>query len=233
MLTIALAATLLSADIYVPDLRMPEVAGVGLYHPKASKEIIHVLDWHWVGKAAFLADGGKEEDYAAFLDTVDKVQLNQMKVLRATGVKEVWIEGQSDKTIEQFNEKVEKLKKVKLPKGDSDVDKLIKELYREDLLQIGAAGRLLLEGETEKVLPLEDHEAWQEANPIRNGKRVEIREEVLTKREREMVKRVLGKDRAVIVVGGGHKLLKYVPADTAYKDVVVVGIPKDIVRLGR
>lgn len=111
-----------------------------------------------------------------------------------------------------------------MPKGDSLNDQLVRGLHREDLLQIGAAGRLLLAGEIDEVLPLEDHAAWRAANPINPGK-VEIDKGTNEQRERAMVRRLLKTERAVIVVGAAHDLRKQIPAGTKYRVVNVKALP--------
>ena len=173
---------------------------------------------------AFVADGGDQNDYRAFLDQVDTVQREQMAKLRKLGAKAVWVEGESDKTIDAYRRRIETLKKVKLPKGDTPLDQFIRDMYREDLLQIGAAGQLLLAGEIENVLPLEDHEAWQAANPVKAGK-VVIDEAADSRREQAIVKRLLPQERAIIVLGAAHDLSKHLPAATKYRVVKVNALP--------
>ncbi len=52
------------------------------------------------------------------------------------------------------------------PNSDNPVDQLIAEMYREDLLLMGAAGRLLMAGEIDDVLPLEDHAEWSAVSAV-------------------------------------------------------------------
>lgn len=188
------------------------------------REIIHVADWHWVSGTAFVADGEDQNDYAAFLDKVDSVQREQMAALKAMNAKVVWIEGNSDQTIADYRLHIETLKKVKLPNGDSVVDQFIRDSYREDVLQIGDAGRLLIAGEIDDVLPLEDHEAWRAANPLASGK-AEICEAANTRREQAIVKRLLSHERAVIVLGAAHDLRKHLPAAIKYRVGKVKALP--------
>lgn len=168
--------------------------------PTAPAEIVHVADWHWVPEG----DHGAS-DYEEFLELVDRIQQQQMDAIRQLEVRQIWVEGQSDETIADFRRHVLRLRDVQLPDGDSPVDLLIRDIYREDLLQIGAAGRLLLTGEIDDVLPLEDHDAWRAAKPI-DG---EIGEASNEYRERAMAKRL--PSRAVIVLGAGHDLNKLLP----------------------
>jgi hypothetical protein len=136
-------------------------------------------------------------------------------------VREIWIEGQSDQTITEFRQHVLKLRDVQPPTGDSAIDQLIRDTYTEDLLQIGAAGRLLLAGEIDDVQPLEDHEAWRAAEPVN----CEIDPATSEARERAMAKRL--PNRAVIVLGVGHDLGKWLPDGIGYEVVRVDAIPDE------
>ena len=195
-----------------------------LFAAEPGREIIHLADWHWISEAAFVADGGATDDYPALLDKVDAIQREQMEALRELKAKTVWIEGESDDTIDGFFRHIETLKAVKVPKGDSLSDQVVRDLYRENMLQIGAAGRLLLAGEIDDVLPLEDHAAWRRANPIKSGK-IEIDQAANDERERAMVRRLLKSERAVIVLGADHDLRKHVPETVKYRVVRVKGLP--------
>lgn len=183
--------------------------------PSAPDRIVHVADWHWV-KEGDHGDG----DYAEFLDLVERIQLEQMDAIRGLDVREVWVEGQSDETIADFRQHVLSLRGFVLAQGDSPVDQLIRDTYQEDLLQMGAAGRLLLAGEIDDVLPLEDHDAWRAAKPI-DG---EIGEASNAYRERAMSKRL--PSRAVIVLGAGHDLRPWLPPEWDYEVVRVGALPE-------
>jgi hypothetical protein len=83
-------------------------------------------------------------------------------------------------------------------------------VYREDLLQIGAAGRLYLDGEIDDVLPLEDRAAWRVAKPVDGV----IDPKANEARERAMANRL--PRRAVIVLGVGHDLFPWLPGEVDY-----------------
>lgn len=182
--------------------------------PTAPDRIVHIADWHWVPEG----DHG-EGDYEEFLDLVERIQLQQMDVLRRMEVREIWIEAQSDETIAKYRRHILKLRSMEPPEGDSPIDQVIRDIYREDLLQIGAAGRLLLAGEIDDVRPLEDHDAWRAAKPV-DG---EIGEASNEYRERAMAKRL--PSRAVIVLGVGHDLRPWLPPEWEYEVVKVEAIP--------
>jgi hypothetical protein len=205
--------------------KLPDVADVSVHNPSGERKLVHICDWHWISREAFLLDGGEADEYDAFLNQVETVQQEQMKALRALGVKKVYMEGESEKTIVRFRERVKTLKELRLPTSDSPVDQLVRELYREDLLQIGAAGRLFLSGEIDEVAPLEDHQAWRAANPAKNGK-VEFNEEANKRREQVMVAKIAKEKEAVIVLGSEHQLSKLLPKDVAYTRVVVKSVKR-------
>jgi hypothetical protein len=119
-------------------------------------QIIHVAYLPVLSKSQFIASKNEAKDYAAYLDQAERRQQQEMDSIVEWGVKEVWLEGQTDKTIEEFRDLVAKLPKEKPGEEDADA-------YLAELLQIGAAGRLLKNGKLEKVLPLEDEEAWRAA----------------------------------------------------------------------
>jgi hypothetical protein len=173
----------------------------------APAEIIQIADWHWM-PAGPCNDSDNRE-------LVERIQKQQMAAIRELQVREVWIEGQSDETIADFRRHIRKLRQVQPPEGDSPVDQLIRDTYEEDLLDIGAAGRLLLEGAIDDVLPLEDHQAWLAASPTD----CEIQAATNARREQAIVKRL--PRRAVIVLGVGHDLSRRLPPGTRYEVVRV------------
>jgi hypothetical protein len=178
--------------------------------PTAPHRIVHIADWHWVE--------GKND-----LELLERIQQQQMDAIRKLEVREVWVEGQSDKTIDDFRQHILKLRKVEFPPADSDdpTDQLILDTYRQDLLQIGAAGRLYLNGEIDDVLPLEDHAAWQAAKPVDGVIDPKANEE----RERAMVNRL--PSRAVIVLGAGHDLFKWLPGEVECRVERVEALPAE------
>ena len=79
--------------------------------------------------------------------------------------------------------------------------------HRERLLEVGAAGRLLISGELEEVLPLEEDGAMEHANPITPNGTVRHEESKLEARHDAQL-RVLAKESPVVVIvlGGAHDL---------------------------
>ena len=119
-------------------------------------QIVHMAHLPVLSEEQFIASKNEAKDYAAYLDQAERLQQQEMDSIVEWGVKEVWLEGQTDKTIEEFRDRVAKLPKEKPAEEDA-------ESYRAKRLQIGAAGRLLQNGKLEKVLPLEDDQAWRAA----------------------------------------------------------------------
>ena len=183
--------------------------------PTAPYRIVHIADWHWTPD-----DECSPENRDDYLELVERIQQQQMEAIRKLEVREVWIEGQSDETIADFRAHVFKLRDVKPPEGDSPVQQLIADLFREDLLHIGAAGRLLMAGEIDDVKPLEDHEAWRAAQPVD----CEVDPAANERREKAMAKR--SPSRAVIVLGVGHDLFKWLPGDVEYVVERVEALPE-------
>lgn len=79
--------------------------------------------------------------------------------------------------------------------------------HKHRLLEMGAAGRLLIAGELEDVLPLENAAALEKAKPITPSGGVKLDPEKIEARHDAQVRAVL-KERpvAVIILGGSHDL---------------------------
>lgn len=79
--------------------------------------------------------------------------------------------------------------------------------HKERLLQVGAAGRLLISGELEEVLPLEEDGAMEKARPITPEGQVKL-DEIKIEARHDAQLRVLAKGGpvAVIVLGGAHDM---------------------------
>jgi len=79
--------------------------------------------------------------------------------------------------------------------------------HKHRLLEVGAAGRLLISGELEDVLPLEESETFEQANPISPSGGVKLDPVKIDARHDAQVKAVLMEGPvAVIVLGGAHDL---------------------------
>ena len=78
--------------------------------------------------------------------------------------------------------------------------------YREDLLAIGAPGRLMMVSDLE-ILPVEDAELFKRANPLTEDGRIKLDPATVEAREDAIVKNLLHDGSfAFIVLGGGHDL---------------------------
>lgn len=75
------------------------------------------------------------------------------------------------------------------------------------LLELGSAGRLLVAGELEEVLPLDDADLLERGKPVTPDGKVRLDPERVREREDAQVRAVLsGEPAAVIVLGGAHDL---------------------------
>jgi len=87
-----------------------------------------------------------------------------------------------------------------------DIDKILAR-YRMDRLQIGAAGQLLLEGEINEILPVEDTQAYEDANPVMENGGVVLDRRKIKARQDAQVQRLLQADRfTLVILGGAHNL---------------------------
>lgn len=155
-------------------------------------------------------------------------------LIKHHGLKRVHSEGFSPNELEAYREKIGVLKAMEreqLPQirkqldevrnlietttgeGKEKAESIERELivllngHKERLLEVGAAGRLLISGELEDVLPLEEDGALEKANPITLNGTVRHEENKLEARHDAQL-RVLakGSPMAVIVLGGAHDL---------------------------
>lgn len=205
---------------------LPGVHSV-VVHPAskdATHRIIHIRNWHFVPKADFaadlrslegeaLSDEKIETRYDEFLAEVDTVQAEQRKLLMSLiehhRLKQVAIEGLTKHEIAAFEKRIEVLRDFEKhkPTGDSPIDLFILEMNRHDLLEIGAAGQLYLQGKLGEVLPAEEASALEEANPVSDDGKVVFDEKRNVAREDAVVRTLLkGGPLSVIVMGGAHDL---------------------------
>jgi len=182
--------------------------------PPTPAPIIHIADWPWVPEGEH-----GEGEYAKFLASVERIQLQQMDEIRKLRVRKVWVEGQTDESIVDYRARIEKLKTVELPAGDSPADQVIPETHRADLLQIGAAGRLLLLGELDDVFPLEDNDAWQTPQPVDGEPNFNANAD----RDQALANRLPA--GAVIVLGFRHNLKPYLQDDRTVEVIRVEALP--------
>lgn len=167
---------------------------------------------------------------------VELVQLEQMAVLRCLirhhGLQRVFCEGFSPRELDAYREKIavlrameqeqvprirEQLENVrKLLAGSSPVTTEAKaieaellvmlEQHKHRLLEMGATGRLLIAGELDDVLPLEDGATLEESRPI-SASGVKVDSQKIEVRHDAQVRAVTREEPvAVIVLGGAHNL---------------------------
>jgi hypothetical protein len=179
-----------------------------------------------------LSDEEIDSRFSDLLDEVELVQEQQLAVLRSLiklhGLKRIHVEGLTEQDKFIFDAKISALRKVgqqlaDLRKDNSELlaDKepdaetkkiidgieQVEQQYRRNLLQIGAAGKLLLSGELESVLPLEDAEAYAAANPVDEDGAVTLDQKKIKTRQDGQVRLLLDNGPfAVIVLGGAHDL---------------------------
>lgn len=150
------------------------------------------------------------------------------------GLKKVFCEGFSPNELEAYREKIAVLKAMdseQVPhvrKQLAEVRSLIEgstgeskqkaeaieahliamlDEHKHRLLEMGVAGRLLISGELEDVLPLEDAEALEKAKPVMPSGGVKLDPLKIKARHDAQVKTVMKEGSvAVIVLGGAHDL---------------------------
>lgn len=194
---------------------------------KAKQIVIHLLNWHYISKEDFAADLSDSSDddssddklsedeiekrYLEFLNEVEAIQKEQKQILQYLikhhKVRTVYMEGLTEKNLSAFNSFIKTLREFEVPEGDGALDLFLKEQYRRDCLQMGSAAQLKISGMIESVLPLENAEAFEAANPVGKDGKIRIDESAEKKREDEMVRILMkGQGISVILLGGGHDL---------------------------
>ncbi len=104
-------------------------------------------------------------------------------------------------SMKEGEERYEKAKKI-----EAEVLQLLDQ-HRVALLEMGAAGRLLMSGELEEVLPLEDAGKLDEAKPITPGGEVKLDAAKIEARHDAQVRNTLKQGAfALVVLGGSHDL---------------------------
>ena len=199
-----------------------------------SKELF-AIDHH----VEALNDEELDQQYHEFLKQVDSVQLEQMTLLRTLiqqhGLKRLYCEGLTSKDMPNYREKIGVLKDMETnqiaqlkrqlievrelfvgrpdPEAEVMEAKILDLLYGSywRLVEMGAAGRLLVSGEIEEVLPMEDHELLDSANPITSDGQVRFDAEKVKARRDAIVKNVLKAGSfGMMILGGDHDLTENV-----------------------
>lgn len=168
--------------------------------------------------------------FAELLDEVEVMQEQQMRLLRWLiehhGLRYVHIESLAKedqpiidakiRSLREIGEEIAELRKQKeslVANLDDDARRIIAGIehiearYRRDLLQLGAAGRLVLSAELAGVLPLEDEKAYRAANPLADDGTVTLDRQKIEERQDGQVRLLLNSGPfSVIVLGGAHEL---------------------------
>ena len=191
---------------------------------QATHRIIHIRNWHFVRKDAFVADlqdlndnklseDELDERYIQFLNHVEAIQKGQRQLLEYLidhhGLKTVFLEGISEEELPKFNKFITTLRDFdqNKPKGETPIEQFLLWQYRRDRLEVGAAGQLLMAGRLEAILPAEEAMAFKQANPVGEDGKVTFDEKLNEAREDAIVRQLLkGGPIAVVILGGGHDL---------------------------
>lgn len=172
-----------------------------------------------------------DRQYKEFFQEVDSIQEEQMELLRVLikhhGLKQIHAEGFSEKDLPAYREKITAVKDLQnnqiaklkrqlaevkdkpTPEAHSIEAKILAMLedFQIRLLEMGAAGRLLINGEIEEVLPIEDAETLEQANPITTDSKVQLDQAKITERHDAIVKNALKSGpMCLMILGGEHDL---------------------------
>ena len=104
--------------------------------------------------------------------------------------------------------------------GDEDrelIDQIdsVLEKYRRDILQLGAAGQMVLSGERTNIRPSESLEAYEQADPLKDGT-VVLDEKVIERRQDAIASVLTANSVSLVILGGAHDLADNLPADVEY-----------------
>jgi hypothetical protein len=249
LLTLAALLVLPTADLSPDVLRkLPKVVDVSVTSKadQPTRRIVHVLDWRFVDKrdaAIALRAQGKEdtldERHAADVAKVERAQAEQLEMLSTLvdkhGVKEVWRHSLCEddmpsfaKVFQSLTSNEESLATLRSVAEQDPEDQELKASVasceaslKDGMLAIGAAGILAKEKKL-RLLPAEDKEARNAANPLRPDGTVVYDAEKIEARQSAIVKNILAKsDSAVLILGGEHDLSDNVPDDCEYIRVTV------------
>lgn len=167
---------------------------------------------------------------------VELVQLEQMALLRLLrrhhGLDHVCIEGVTERDVPIYEAKVRILAKfgediAELRESKKELDpeqnrELIEQIdvaleqYRQDSLQVGATGQLVLSGEITEIRPSESLEAYLAANPVNDDGSVVLDDRAIEQRQNAIVKTLTVNNASLIILGGGHDLADNLPPDVEY-----------------
>lgn len=178
--------------------------------------IIQVVGNHYVSPEDFAAelkdrDSGisREEietKYRNFLEEIRSEQRGQMMILTELinrhRLKAVYVEGVTERNAKEF------LYLIQSVKNGTAIQRV-----SSDFVELGAAGRLVVSGELQMILPADDSAAFEASNPARSGgplefaKKVEFDKKANERREDAIVRNLMkAKGVAVILLGEDHNL---------------------------
>lgn len=188
------------------------------------KMVIHVLNTHYVTPEVFAADLKDldntitqeqiDKQYLEFLDELEKIQEWQrvafLGFVDAFNVKEVYVEGLTEKNHKgtlKFIETLKKYEKDKTP-PESDFDRLVEAQNKIDLLELGAAGQLVITGQLKTILPADDSKVMEAANPLQSDGKIVFNKKAIEAREDAIINNLRKSDNKIVMVllGRGHDL---------------------------
>lgn len=240
---LSLILLILPSDITEPSApadqilkSLPGVESVEVAPAKTDRKrrVIHLLNWHFVPMDQYGADlnGLREEpltedelfdrfeEFREEVETVQKEQIELLRVLiRKHGLQKLYCEGLADEEVEDYRRLLATLKRSGkyVKHGDSPIDLLVQHEYQNDILMIGAPGRLLMKGELDDVLPTETQQSLKAGAPFDAEGNVKFDEAKIEQREDVIVEHLLkGGPVSFVVLGGAHDLSDNVPDDCEY-----------------
>lgn len=218
---------------------------LGVYAPPAKDKTITPIIRYPASIQKIILKDQKEldEKYSAFLDDVEAVQEQQLTVLRSLikkhKLKGVYLEGLTEKSYKRVLKTIETIKKDEKAKptsvdpddefaefdNDEFFNAVIAAINKTHLLELGAAGQLVVKGELKTLIPAEDSKAFEAANPFQSDGTVVFDKKADEAREDAIVRNLLKSDGVVVIVlGGDHDLadnLKRIGSGCKYERVAV------------
>jgi hypothetical protein len=193
---------------------LPEVAKVE-YSGSANAPlvVVHFLDWHFVPPDLCKLDG---IDFEANNDVVEKVQHEQVVIarylIREHRLQDVYHEGVTEQTLPDLRVRLDFVKTLDQLAARGGMDETARRHRREQMLIVGAPGRLLHSGEISAVQILEEEGARDAAAPIAGPLGMRFDADKLDARRRTMVKHLPASGLVLVVLGGSHNLGPYLGA---------------------
>lgn len=203
-------------------------------HP--TRRVVHIRDWHFVPRDLYaldlrqaagrpLSDREVDDRFRELVREVDAVQKDQEEMLDALvtrhDLRRVLVEGLTPEGVANYRAVVSAFKETEdritrlrasasgLDPRPADIDHQVETMARDlrvKSLEYGAAGRLMGRG-LFAVLPLDDADLLEGANPVRPGGTVRFDHDRVEARHDGQVRRALAAGPcAVLVLGGAHDL---------------------------